>query len=134
MVCSSAGLHVRGISLSVSKDAPQVLLGYAVMEGGSVGDSLVSRQVTIIQSHASWLGLLELNLSLISLLEYHSSYLLFHLGAISAFLWLMHPQLCLSLEYKITSYVIGVIRAVEAYLWCSHGLAWCLSKIEGQTA
>lgn len=52
-------------------------------------------------------------------------------GAVSGFLWLRHPQLCVSLEYKVTSYVIGVVRGVEVYLWCSRGITRVLSKIEG---
>ncbi|KAF8696738.1 hypothetical protein HU200_036368 [Digitaria exilis] len=54
-------------------------------------------------------------------------------GAISGFLWLRHPQLCISFEYKVTSYVIGVVRGIEAYLWCSGGIASGLSTIEGET-
>ncbi|CAO2178527.1 unnamed protein product, partial [Urochloa humidicola] len=54
-------------------------------------------------------------------------------GSITGFLWLRHPQLCISIEYKVTSYAIGVVRAVEVYLWCSRGLARVLSKIEGET-
>ncbi|XP_034596554.1 uncharacterized protein [Setaria viridis] len=53
-------------------------------------------------------------------------------GSITGFLWLRHPQLCISMEYKVTSYVIGVVRAIEVYLWCSRGMARVLSKIEGE--
>ncbi|KAL6846075.1 hypothetical protein ACP4OV_023523 [Aristida adscensionis] len=53
-------------------------------------------------------------------------------GSINGFLWLTDPQLCMSREYKISSYVTGVVRGLEAFLWCSHALAWGLSRFEGK--
>ncbi|KAL6614640.1 hypothetical protein ACP70R_036910 [Stipagrostis hirtigluma subsp. patula] len=52
-------------------------------------------------------------------------------GSISGFLWLFHPQLCLSREYKITSYVIAVMRGTEFVVWSSRVIARWLGRIEG---
>ncbi|TVU35339.1 hypothetical protein EJB05_17225, partial [Eragrostis curvula] len=53
-------------------------------------------------------------------------------GAIFGFLWTINPRLDISLEFKITSYIIGGLRAWEFFLWCSRAIARVLSKIEGK--
>ncbi|KAL6857166.1 hypothetical protein ACP4OV_018548 [Aristida adscensionis] len=55
------------------------------------------------------------------------------IGAINNFFWLRHPQLCLSREYKITSYVVAVMRATEVVLWSSRSIARFLGRLEGHT-
>ncbi|RLN21781.1 uncharacterized protein C2845_PM07G20710 [Panicum miliaceum] len=54
-------------------------------------------------------------------------------GAINGFLWLKHPTLCLSLEYKLASYLTGIFCGWEAFNWCSRASAVGLAKIEGET-
>ncbi|CAO1945748.1 unnamed protein product [Urochloa humidicola] len=54
-------------------------------------------------------------------------------GAVSGLLWLIHPQLCFSLQYKVTSYAIALVRAWETFLCISGSLARGLSRMEGQT-
>ncbi|CAL4947816.1 unnamed protein product [Urochloa decumbens] len=44
-------------------------------------------------------------------------------GAVNSFLWLIHPQLCLSMEYKVNSYITGVLRGGKAFYWCSRSIA-----------
>ncbi|KAL6597790.1 hypothetical protein ACP70R_037362 [Stipagrostis hirtigluma subsp. patula] len=53
-------------------------------------------------------------------------------GGINGFLWLTSPQLCLSEEYKINSYIIGVIRSVETFFWFKPKIVRFLWKFEGE--
>ncbi|TVU35337.1 hypothetical protein EJB05_17223, partial [Eragrostis curvula] len=54
------------------------------------------------------------------------------LGGISSLLWLTHPDLCVSRQYKLASYIVGIIRGTEAFLWCCRILARrVLTRIEG---
>ncbi|XP_024314741.1 uncharacterized protein LOC100845625 [Brachypodium distachyon] len=55
------------------------------------------------------------------------------LGCCNGFLWLYHPRLCISFEYKIGSYIIGCLRGLEAFLWLSRLIAPMLSKMERTT-
>ncbi|KAJ1254966.1 hypothetical protein BS78_K302300 [Paspalum vaginatum] len=68
-----------------------------------------------------YIGWINLGLSVVSHLcriestDYHGEidrFLLFvsFVGAVNGFLWLIHPQLCLSREYKVNSYIVGVLR------------------------
>ncbi|CAL4974423.1 unnamed protein product [Urochloa decumbens] len=52
-------------------------------------------------------------------------------GAVNSFLWFIHPQLCLSMEYKVNSYITGVLRGGEAFYWCSRSIARFLWKFQG---
>ncbi|CAO2178530.1 unnamed protein product, partial [Urochloa humidicola] len=54
-------------------------------------------------------------------------------GGFSALLWLFRPNLCISLEYKLSSYIVGCIRGIEMFLWGCRAVARrYLSRTEGQ--
>ncbi|KAJ1285077.1 hypothetical protein BS78_03G253600 [Paspalum vaginatum] len=96
-----------------------------------------------------YIGWINLGLSVVSHLcriestDYHGEidrFLLFvsFVGAVNGFLWLIHPQLCLSREYKVNSYIVGVLRGGggggggETFYWCSRKIARLLWKLDGE--
>ncbi|RCV27029.1 hypothetical protein SETIT_5G292900v2 [Setaria italica] len=52
-------------------------------------------------------------------------------GTATAFIWLYHPNICVALQYKSTSYILGFLRGVEVYQWIVPKFAAWLRKVEG---